>query len=99
MKDNLTEGMLNGPAEISAIFGLLTQAGVVLPESYIDFLKKHDGGEGFIGDNYIIFWKAEELVLFNHEYEVEKYAPGIFRSLLMVGVRDMGSTLKMQQCR
>ncbi|MFP3924298.1 SMI1/KNR4 family protein [Pseudomonas sp. W5-36] len=78
MKYDLTEGLLNGPAEISAIVGLATQAGVVLPESYIDFLKKHDGGEGFIGDSYIIFWKAEELVLFNHEYEVEKYAPGIF---------------------
>lgn len=78
MKYNLTEGMLNGPAELSAIVGLSTQAGVALPESYIDFLKKHDGGEGFIGDNYIIFWKAEELALFNHEYEVEKYAPGIF---------------------
>lgn len=78
MKYELAEGMLNGPAEISAIVGLSTQAGVVLPESYINFLTKHDGGEGFIGDSYIIFWKTEELALFNHEYEVEKYAPGIF---------------------
>lgn len=52
--------------------------GVALPESYIEFLKKHDGGEGFIGDSYIIFWKAEELIDFNREYEVEIYAPGIF---------------------
>lgn len=78
MKYNLTEGQLNGPAKIPAIDGLSAHLGVVLPESHIEFLKMHDGGEGFIGDNYIIFWKAEELVDFNREYEVETYAPGIF---------------------
>ena len=35
------------------------------------------GGEGFLGANYIIFWKAEELSSLNREYEVDKYAPGI----------------------
>ncbi|SDX80337.1 SMI1 / KNR4 family (SUKH-1) [Pseudomonas syringae] len=78
MRYDLTEGQLNGPADISAIDRLSTHLGIALPESYIDFLKKHDGGEGFIGDNYIIFWKAEELADFNREYEVETYAPGIF---------------------
>lgn len=77
MKYNLSEGQLNGPAEIPAVDGLSTHLGVTLPESYIEFLKTHDGGEGFIGENYIIFWKAEELVDFNREYEVETYAPGI----------------------
>ncbi len=78
MEYHLTEGQLNGPAEIPAVDGLSTHLGVALPESYIKFLKTHDGGEGFIGDSYIIFWKAEELVEFNREYEVETYAPGIF---------------------
>lgn len=78
MEYHLTEGQLNGPAEIPAVDGLSTHVGVALPESYIEFLKTHDGGEGFIGDSYIIFWKAEELVEFNREYEVETYAPGIF---------------------
>lgn len=77
MEYNLTEGQLNGPADISAVDGLSIHLGVALPESYVDFLKKHDGGEGFIGDNYIIFWKTEELADFNREYEVETYAPGI----------------------
>ncbi|MBT0627348.1 SMI1/KNR4 family protein [Pseudomonas fluorescens] len=77
MEYHLTEGQLNGPAEIPAVDGLSTHLGVALPESYIEFLKTHDGGEGFIGDSYIIFWKAEELVEFNREYEVETYAPGI----------------------
>lgn len=78
MEYHLTEGQLNGPAEISDIDGLQAQLGVVLPESYVEFLRAHDGGEGFIGDNYIVFWKAEELVQFNREYEAETYAPGIF---------------------
>ncbi|AZF45448.1 MULTISPECIES: SMI1/KNR4 family protein [unclassified Pseudomonas] len=78
MEYHLTEGQLNGPAEISTVDGLSTRLGVALPESYIEFLKQHDGGEGFIGDSYIIFWKAEELIDFNREYEVEIYAPGIF---------------------
>lgn len=74
---DLTEGQLNGPAEISAVNGLSTRLGVALPESYINFLNKHDGGQGFIGDNYVIFWRAEELADFNCEYDVETYAPGI----------------------
>ncbi|NWB83727.1 MULTISPECIES: SMI1/KNR4 family protein [Pseudomonas] len=75
---DLTEGQLNAPVEFSAVDGLSTHLGIALPKSYIDFLKEHDGGEGFIGDNYIIFWKTEELADFNREYEVETYAPGIF---------------------
>jgi len=78
MKYDLAEGQLNGPAEMSTIDNLSKNLAATLPESYIEFLKEHDGGEGFIGDNYIIFWKAEEVVDFNREYEVETYAPGIF---------------------
>ena len=78
MKYHLTEGALNDPAESEILSDLSTSVGVTLPKNYIDFLKQHNGGEGFIGDNYIIFWKAEELADFNREYEVETYAPGIF---------------------
>ncbi|MCU1068132.1 SMI1/KNR4 family protein [Stenotrophomonas maltophilia] len=78
MEYHLTEGKLNGPAGISDIDGLPAHVRVALPESYFEFLRTHDGGEGFIGDNYIVFWKAEELVDFNREYETETYAPGIF---------------------
>ena len=78
MKYDLTEGQLNGPAEMSTIDNLSKNLAATLPESYIEFLKEHDVCEGFIGDNYIIFWKAEEVVDFNREYEVETYAPGIF---------------------
>lgn len=77
MKYILTEGQFDAPAESAVVDGLSARLGVELPKDYIDFLKKNNGGEGFVHDNYIIFFKAEELAVFNREYEVEKYAPGI----------------------
>jgi hypothetical protein len=49
-----------------------------LPDDFVQFFRENNGGEGFIGSNYLIIWKAEELVVFNAEYEVDLYAPGIF---------------------
>jgi hypothetical protein len=77
MKYNLTEGEFNAPADLATIKALAISLGAELPESYLDFLKTHNGAEGFIGDNYIILWRAEELADFNREYEVQTYAPGI----------------------
>lgn len=77
MTYHLTEGELDAPASSSVVEGLSSSLGVALPRDYLDFLRQHNGGEGFIGDNYIVFWKAEELADFNREYEVGKYAPGI----------------------
>jgi len=36
-----------------------------------------NGGEGFIGENHLILWAAEELAQFNNEYEAQDYAPGL----------------------
>ena len=77
MAYSLTEGRLNAPADPDVVEGLSSSLGVALPSEYLDFLGQHNGGEGFIGDNYIICWKAEELADFNREYEVETFAPGI----------------------
>jgi hypothetical protein len=74
---SLTEGRLDPPTDLGVVEGLSSSLGVALPGDYLGFLRQHNGGEGFIGDNYIVFWKAEELAQFNREYEVEKYAPGI----------------------
>lgn len=73
----LTEGELDPPADPRVVEELPSSLGVALPGDYLDFLMQHDGGEGFVGDNYIVFWKAAELDDFNREYEVKKYAPGI----------------------
>lgn len=52
-----------------------------LPNDYIAFLLKNNGGEGMIGKSYVILWKAEELATMNKAYQVEEYAPG----LLLIG--------------
>ncbi|MDH2054985.1 SMI1/KNR4 family protein [Achromobacter marplatensis] len=49
-----------------------------LPADYLNFIGEHNGGEGFVGENYLILWKIGDLIDFNADYEVENYAPGIF---------------------
>ena len=73
----MRDGELALPADRDLVAGLSSSLGVTLPSDYLNFLEQHNGGEGYIGDNYVILWKAEELERFNREYEVEKYAPGV----------------------
>ena len=47
-----------------------------LPDDYRRFLMYKNGGEGFLGENYLILWSLDELPQFNLEYEVQEYAPG-----------------------
>lgn len=79
MKTNevLIDWQLNPAASDAAILEAGSTCDDRLPLDYVEFLQKQDGGEGFIGENYLILWKAEELAVFNREYEVDKYAPGL----------------------
>jgi len=53
------------------------QFGLQFPSDYKTFMAARDGGEGFIGGQYLILWRVGELIEFNRDYEVEKYAPGL----------------------
>lgn len=64
------------PASGGDVRSAETALGISLPQDYHDFLLRHDGGEGFVGEYYLILWKASELVPFNKDYEVDLYAPG-----------------------
>lgn len=68
---------LNAGASAHAIENAISSIGHALPSDYLDFLREHNGGEGFVGGNYLILWKAEELHDFNCNYEVAKYVPGL----------------------
>jgi hypothetical protein len=53
------------------------ELGLKLPDDYLAFLKTSNGGEGFVGDNYVMLWKVEKLSSMNRSYETEVYAPGL----------------------
>lgn len=78
MSEELLKGwQLNEGASEEVLQEAASSLGHALPADFVEFLRKHDGGEGFLGDNYLIVWKAEELSTFNREYEVDQYAPGL----------------------
>src|SRR5262245_60194529 len=77
MEPELKDWQLNAGVTEEALRDAVASLGHSLPPDYVQFLREHDGGEGFVGDNYLILWKAEELSTFNREYEVDQCAPGL----------------------
>jgi len=68
----------NAPASVATLMEAERQLGVRLPLEYTEFLKKTDGGEGFIGSTaYVILWPLSELGVMNQAYEIQKYVPGL----------------------
>jgi SMI1/KNR4 family protein SUKH-1 len=49
-----------------------------LPAEYVKFLEQMNGGEGFIGENYLMAWPVQDLVQSNKDYLVEEAAPELF---------------------
>lgn len=50
--------------------------GVLLPEDYLAFMHEHNGGEGDIGENYLVLFPLEELAAVNDNYDTENTMPG-----------------------
>lgn len=48
---------------------------VELPEDYVEFKKKHNGGEGDIGEAWLVLYSLEELQEINDDYEIEQFLP------------------------
>ena len=51
--------------------------GLRLPQDYRQFLQGTNGGHGWIGENYVMLWGADQLAEYNMSYQVEEYAPGL----------------------
>jgi len=51
-----------------------------LPKSYIDFLKRHNGGSGDLPAQpcYFVLWELESLIEYNTDYEIQNYLPNYF---------------------
>ena len=68
----------NPPAVADTINRIEVESSLNLPVEYKEFLRKQNGGEGFIGNAYAMLWRAEELLEKNRSYQVRDYAPGLF---------------------
>lgn len=77
MRQFLENLNLNAPASNDSITAFENATGKKLPESYIEFLKIADGGEGFVGKAYVILWRLGDLITYHQGYKVEEYASGL----------------------
>ncbi|HEX4158672.1 MAG TPA: SMI1/KNR4 family protein [Rhizomicrobium sp.] len=68
----------NPPASREEIARVQNELTFPLPKSYVNFLMAANGGEGFIGNAYVILWKVDELIHKNISYNVAEFAPGTF---------------------
>ena len=48
---------------------------VVLPKQYLEFMKKHNGGQGDIGETWREFFTLEDLQEINDDYCIEDFLP------------------------
>ena len=55
----------NPPASLELIDRCQAGLGVLLPADYVQFLLQMDGGEGFIGEHYLMLWSVERFVEMN----------------------------------
>lgn len=44
-----------------------------LPDDYKEFMSWSNGGEGYIGSQYLALWKIEDVMQLNDEYQIQKY--------------------------
>lgn len=68
----------NPPAHADDIRRIQQELQFSIPDPYIAFLEHANGGEGFVGEAYLILWRLEELSEMNRAYEVAQNAPDLF---------------------
>jgi hypothetical protein len=76
----------NGQVSLTDIQMIEQAVNCPLPEEYRAVMRASNGGEGFMGKQYLVLWKAEDILRRNKECEVEEYAPG----LLLFGSNGAG---------
>lgn len=68
----------NPPADAAVIQQFKAVSDFRLPDDFARFMQQTNGGEGFVGNPYLILWRMEELLEMNKAYQVVEYAPGLF---------------------
>ena len=68
----------NPPASYDAVARCQSKLRFLPPADYVQFLEQMNGGEGFVGKNYMRAWPVEDLIQFNKDYLVDEAAPELF---------------------
>ncbi len=63
-----------------------------MPANYGQFLEQMNGGEGFIGEHYLMLWSVERFVEMNEGAYFAEAAPGLIVLDRMAEVRHSHST-------
>ncbi len=61
-KELFAEFDANPPANLAAIAQCQSNLKFRLPAEYVQFLEQMNGGEGFVGNNFLRAWPVEELI-------------------------------------
>lgn len=77
MDDRLSAFTSAGPASAGQLEGLERTLDQQLPRDYVEFVSVHDGGEGWVGDHYLVLWNTRELIPYNREYGFPEGAPSL----------------------
>jgi len=67
----------NPPASPDAVSQCQSNLKFLLPADYVQFLERTNGGEGFVGENYLMACPVEDLIQCNKDYHVEQRTPGL----------------------
>lgn len=80
IQDGTADWDRRSPASEAVVSKLALEAGCDLPEDYLNFMRRSNGGEGELGiqPGWFQLWEAENVISFGIEYEVPQYAPGFF---------------------
>lgn len=76
--DSLEPFKGNAPASDSQISDFEAQSGIKLPHEYLQFLKRMNGGCGFVGSHYLDMYPIDKLIEYNRGYGVAEFAPELF---------------------
>ncbi|HYD89481.1 MAG TPA: SMI1/KNR4 family protein [Vitreimonas sp.] len=63
-----SEFRLEAGASEEVIQRLLSEIGCDLPHDYLTFMRTSNGGEGFIGKEYLRIWKIEDVATWSKDY-------------------------------
>jgi hypothetical protein len=68
------------PASPSAMERLVEASQFTFPATYLEFLNRSNGGDGFLSvpPYYLRLWPAEEVVGNNLDYQMPEFVPGFF---------------------